>query len=124
MSVAYETIKVLKTTKNELDRYKRANNYPSYSQAITVLVERNKAKGEVMNEISKEIAEEASKVVARLFYEFVFDVAKKTNKPFSSITLDDITTAIKVMEPYAYSKCQPSDESKHRPESDGEVTEP
>jgi hypothetical protein len=99
MSVAYETIKVLKTTKNELDRYKRANNYPSYSQAITVLVERNKAKGEVMNEISKEIAEEASKVVARLFYEFVFDVAKKTNKPFSSITLDDITTAIKVMEP-------------------------
>ncbi|MGI0081165.1 MAG: hypothetical protein ACRECH_16265 [Nitrososphaerales archaeon] len=97
--MGYETIKVLKGTKDDLDKYKRANNLPSYSQAITVLVERQKAKQEVMNEISKEIAEEASKVIARLFYEFAFDVAKKSNKPVSSITLDDITGSLKSMVP-------------------------
>lgn len=84
---------------DKLDRFKRANNYPSYSQAVTILVERQGAKTEATEEVSKKVAEEASKVFARLLYELAFGIARKTNKPIRDITLDDILTAVKSMEP-------------------------
>ena len=95
MTAEYETIKVLRSTKDELDRFKRDNDLPSLSQAVTVLVERQKGRQQVMDEMSNKIAEEGSKIIAKLFYELAFDIAKNTNKPITSITLDDMVEAMK-----------------------------
>lgn len=95
MTAEYETIKVLRATKDQLDMFKRANDLPSLSQAVTVLVERQKGRQEVMDEMTKKIAEEGSKVIVKMFYELALEIASKTSKPFTAITLDDMVNVVK-----------------------------
>lgn len=96
---SYNTIKILETTKEELDRFKRANNLPSYSQAVTILVERQSVREQAIEEIGKVVAQETSKVMAKTLYEMLLQVAKGSNKPITSITLADIFDAIRSVEP-------------------------
>src|SRR5215212_8819340 len=86
----YDTIKLLRPTRKRLDDLKRSMGYPSYSQIITALVERQKTKEDTINEIRKELAEEASKAFASLFYDLILNLAKEVQKPMTEITLIDL----------------------------------
>jgi hypothetical protein len=42
VTTEYDTIKILRPTRRQLDDLKRSMGFPSYSQVITTLVERQK----------------------------------------------------------------------------------
>jgi hypothetical protein len=90
MASTYDTIKVLHPTRLELDKIKKSHGLPSYNQVITMLVERKSSKDEVVNEISKDLAKISSEVFGTLLLQFIFEMAKKVNKPLSEITVNDL----------------------------------
>lgn len=68
--------------------------YPSYSQIVSALVERQKSKDETIEQLRKELGEEAGKLFARMFYELLFSIVTETNKPIPQITLTDLFRVI------------------------------
>jgi predicted CopG family antitoxin len=92
--VQYDTIKIRRPTRQQLDELKTSMGYPSYSQIISALVERQKAKDETIEQLRKELGEEAGKIFARMFYELLFSLATETNKPIPQITLTDLFQVI------------------------------
>lgn len=95
MASTYDTIKVLRPTRLELDKIKKSHGLPSYNQVISMLVERKNSKDEVVNEISKDLAKISSEVFATLLLQFIFEMAKKVDKPLSEITINDLLEIVK-----------------------------
>jgi hypothetical protein len=91
MASEYEVIKIVKPTKLELDRIKKDMGLPSYSQVITTLVEHQKAREELKQELLEYLIQESSKVFGTYFYQLLFNLAKQIPKPMSEITLNDLS---------------------------------
>lgn len=94
VTTEYDTIKILRPTRRQLDDLKRSMGFPSYSQVITTLVERQKTKEDVVEQLSKDLAEESSKVFIQLLYQFMFSIASQIPKPLAEITLAEIFKVI------------------------------
>jgi hypothetical protein len=59
--VEYDTVKVSRVVKEDLDRIKIEMGLPSSSQTVTALIQRHKTKQEIISEIKKDLAEESTK---------------------------------------------------------------
>ncbi len=94
MATEYDTIKLVRPTRLELDKLKKSMGLPSYSQTISALVEHQKVKEEIINEIKKDLAEESTKIIANLFYRFALDIMKDIKKPPAETTLLDLINII------------------------------
>jgi len=98
----YSTIQVPKSTKDKIEEYRRKYGYPSYSQAVTALVERHDIAEDIKNtlveEMRKEITKEAIGEITNQFYRLLFDVVGKLNKPISQTTIDDVSNALRELE--------------------------
>lgn len=57
-------------------------------------MERQKSKDETIEQLRKELGEEAGKLFARMFYELLFSIVTETNKPIPQITLTDLFRVI------------------------------
>jgi len=81
----YSTIQVPKTTKLKIEDFRRRHGYPSYSQAVTALVERvdvaEDVKEALLKGVKEALIEEATRTIARLFYEIMIDILKRADKP-------------------------------------------
>ncbi len=91
----YETVKVSGVVKADLDRIKIELGLPSSSQTVTALIQRHKTKREIIDEIKKDLAEEASKIITTQFYRKIFEIFKQIDKPASEITLIDLIDILK-----------------------------
>lgn len=113
----YSTIQVPKSTKDKIEEYRRRYGYPSYSQAVTALVERHDIaediKKTLVEEMRKEITKEAMDVISAQFYKLLFEVAGNLNKPISTATIDDLAHALRETE--AKRKSSASLSSQHTP---------
>jgi Arc/MetJ-type ribon-helix-helix transcriptional regulator len=98
----YSTIQVPKSTKDKIEEYRRRFGYPSYSQAVTALVERHDVaediKKTLVEEMRKEITKEAINVITNQFYRLLIDVAGKVDKPISKLTVDEFVHALRESE--------------------------
>lgn len=94
MTTEYSVVKIPNSTRLELDRIKKSNGLPSYSQVITMLTERQKAKEEIINEVTKGLAEQSIKILLTLSYQLMLGMAKDIQKPLHQITLEDMYNSI------------------------------
>ncbi len=91
----YETVKVSRVVKADLDRIKIEMGLPSSSQTVTTLIQQYKTKREIIDEIKKDLVEEASKIIIMQFYHKIFEILGQINKPASEITLFDLVDILK-----------------------------
>jgi hypothetical protein len=95
LAIEYDTVKVSRVVKADLDRIKIEMGLPSSSQTITALIQRHTTKQEIISEIKKDLAEESSKIITNQFYRKIFDMFKHKDKPASQITLMDLIDILK-----------------------------
>lgn len=113
----YSSIMVPKSTKDKIEKYRKRYGLPSYSQAVTALVERvdiaEDIKKTLVEEVRKEITKEAIDVISSQFYRLLFEIAGNLNKPISTATIDDLAHALRESEAKRKSSVSPS--SQHIP---------
>jgi predicted CopG family antitoxin len=93
-NVEYDTIKIRKPARQQLDSMKRSMGYPSYSQIISALLERQSYKDEIINELKSELVEEASKILIDKLFNILMQLIFEINKPPQDITVKELFTAL------------------------------
>jgi hypothetical protein len=83
----YETVKVSRIVKSDLDRIKAELGLPSSSQTVTALIQRHKLKHDIIVEIKQDLAREASTIISNQIYRKIFKIFKQVDKPPSQVTL-------------------------------------
>jgi hypothetical protein len=86
----YETVKVSRIVKSDLDRIKAELGLPSSSQTVTALIQRHKLKHDIIAEIKQDLAKEASEIILNQMYRKIFEIFKRVDKPPSEVTLADL----------------------------------
>jgi hypothetical protein len=86
----YETVKVSRIVKSDLDRIKAELGLPSSSQTVTALIQRHKLKHDIIAEIKEDVAKEASEIISNQIYRKIFEIFKQVDKPPSQVTLADL----------------------------------
>ena len=86
----YETVKVSRIVKSDLDRIKSELGLPSSSQTVTALIQRHKLKHDIIAEIKQDLVKEASEIISNQTYRKVFEIFKQVDKPPSQVTLAEL----------------------------------
>ena len=98
----YSTIQIPKITKLKIENFKKRHGYPSYSQAVTALVERGDVsddiKATLVEELRRTLSEEAGTIMLKSMYQLFFDVLRRSNKPLSKMTLGNVIDIMREME--------------------------
>jgi hypothetical protein len=83
--VQYDTIRVRRQTREQLDTLKKSMGYPSYSQLLSSLVETQKARDDMIDQLKKEVSQ-----VTYTFYDLLIQMAADIDKPMSEIRLNEV----------------------------------
>ncbi|MGA8081168.1 MAG: hypothetical protein WB988_04845 [Candidatus Nitrosopolaris sp.] len=83
--VQYDTIRVRRQTREQLDTLKKSMGYPSYSQLLSSLVETQKARDDMIDQLKKEVSQ-----VTYTFYDILIQMAADIDKPMSEIRLNEV----------------------------------
>lgn len=86
----YETVKISRIVKSDLDRIKAELGLPSSSQTVTHLIQRHKLRHDIIAEIKNDLSREASEIILNQISRKIFEIMKKIDKPASQVTLADI----------------------------------
>lgn len=99
----YSTIQIPKITKLKIEDFKKRHGYPSYSQAVTALVERGDVsddiKATLVEELRKTLSEEAGIIIIRTMYQLFIDILRKSDKPLSEMNLGKVIELMREIEP-------------------------
>jgi hypothetical protein len=90
----YDSVKISRIVKSDLDKIRIEMGLPSSSQTITALIRLHKTKQEIISEIKKDLAEESSKIITTQFYRKIFEIFSHVDKHPSQITLADLMDKI------------------------------
>ncbi len=94
MVIEYDTVKVSRVVKANLDRIKIELGLPSSSQTVTALIQCYKTKHDIIDEIKQDLAKESSEIILNQLYRKLFEIFQHTDKPPSEITLADLMDII------------------------------